>query len=304
MLTIGTRGSILARSQTKWVEDKIRARFPDADIATKIIKTAADKDTKISIRTSSSTGVFVKEIEDALLSREIDVAVHSMKDLPSRIPDGLEIGAVPLREDAHDALIAKGPHKKLQDLPPQSVIGTGSIRRQAQLLAVRPDLVIKDIRGNVETRLRKLTAGDYDVIVLACAGLNRLGFQEAISSRLEFSEMLPAPGQGALALEIRKGDENSAAIIAELNEPSTFVAVSAERAFLRRMGGGCNSPIAVYATATSDHCAIQGLVAAADGTNLIRASTSAQPKEAVAAAEALAERLLAMGGAEILRSLH
>ncbi len=304
MLTIGTRGSILARSQAKWVESKIRARFPDADIAMKIIKTTADQDTKTSIRSSSATGVFVKEIEDALLAREIDVAVHSMKDLPSRIPDGLEIGAVPAREDPRDALITKSSCTKLQDLPPSFTIGTGSVRRQAQLLAVRPDFVIKDIRGNVETRLRKLSAGDYDAIILACAGLNRLGFQEAISACLEFSEMLPASGQGALALEIRKGDERASALIEGLNEPSTALAVSAERAFLRRMGGGCNSPIAVHATVTTAHCAIQGLVAAADGSKVIRASTNSQLKDAVDAADALAEKLLTMGGAEILKSLH
>lgn len=304
MLRIGTRGSTLARSQTRWVEDKIRALFPDAEISVKIIKTSADKDTKTSIRSGSATGVFVKEIEDALLAHDIDVAVHSMKDLPSRIPDALEIGAIPAREDARDALIVNGPCARLQDLPPKAVIGTGSVRRQAQLLGLRRDLVMKDIRGNVETRLHKLSAGDYGAIVLACAGLNRLGFQDSISVRLDFSEMLPAPGQGALALEVRKGDERAAALIAGLNEPVTAVAVSAERAFLRRMGGGCNSPIAVYAAAANGQCAIQGLVAAADGARIIRASTSAPLKEAVAAADALAEKLLTMGGAEILKSLR
>jgi hydroxymethylbilane synthase len=304
MLTIGTRGSTLARAQTKWVEEKILARFPDARITVKIIKTSADKDTKTSIRSASATGVFVREIEEALLASDIDLAVHSMKDLPTRIPDALVIGAIPAREDARDALIAGSSCRRLEDLLPGALIGTGSIRRQAQLRALRPDLVVKDIRGNVETRLQKLANRNYDAIILACAGLNRLGLQGRISVYFDYREMLPAPGQGALALQIRQGDERVTAMIDGLNEPATAAAVLAERAFLRRMGGGCNSPIAVHARSLNGMCTIEGLVATPDGTTVIRDSAECSLATANEAAEALAEKLLSMGGAEILQSLR
>jgi hydroxymethylbilane synthase len=304
MLTIGTRGSPLARAQTKWVEEKILERFPDARITVRIIKTSADKDTKTPIRSASATGVFVREIEEALLASDIDLAVHSMKDLPTRIPDALAIGAIPAREDARDALIAGSSCRRLEDLPPGAVIGTGSVRRQAQLRALRPDLAVKDIRGNVETRLQKLAERNYDAIILACAGLNRLGLQDRISVYFDYREMLPAPGQGALALQIRQGDERAAAMIAGLNEPATAAAVFAERAFLRRMGGGCNSPIAVHARSLNGMCTIEGLVATPDGTAVIRDSAECSLATANEAAEALAERLLSMGGAEILQSLR
>jgi hydroxymethylbilane synthase len=282
----------------------ILASFRDARITLKIIRTSADKDTKTSIRSGSATGVFVKEIEDALLAGEIDLAVHSMKDLPTRIPDGLEIGAIPAREDARDALISVTRLRDLKDLPAGAVIGTGSVRRQAQILALRPDLTTRDIRGNVGTRLQKTASGEYDAIILACAGLNRLGQQDLIGLSLDFSQMLPAPGQGALALEIRKGDKRAASLISHLNEPVIAAAVSAERAFLRRMGGGCNSPIAVHARSQNDRFRIDGLVATPDGTILLRDTAACLPAQAEVAADALAEKLLSMGGAEILRSLH
>lgn len=304
MLTIGTRGSTLARAQTRWVEDKILERFPDARITERIIKTSADKDTKTSIRAGSATGVFVKEIEEALLASDIDLAVHSMKDLPTRIPEALVIGAIPAREDARDALIAGSGCRRLEDLPPGAVIGTGSIRRQAQVLALRPDLAVKDIRGNVGTRLQKLAERDYDAIILACAGLNRLGLQDRINACFDYREMLPAPGQGALALQIRQDDERTAAMIAGLNDPETAAAVFAERAFLRRMGGGCNSPIAVHARSLNGMFTIEGLVATPDGKTVIRDSAECPLATANEAAETLAERLLSMGGAEILQSLR
>jgi hydroxymethylbilane synthase len=303
MLTIGTRGSTLARAQTRWVQEKIFERFPDVRITAKIIKTSADKDMKTSIRAGSATGVFVKEIEEALLASEIDLAVHSMKDLPTRIPDALRIGAIPAREDARDALIAGSGCCRLADLPPGAVIGTGSIRRQAQVLALRPDLVVKDIRGNVETRLQKLTERHYHAIVLACAGLKRLGLQDRISLCFDYREILPAPGQGALALQIRQDDDRVAAMIAGLNDPATAAAVFAERAFLRRMGGGCNSPIAVHARFLNGMCTIEGLVATPDGKIVIRDSAECSLATANETAEALAERLLSKGGAQILQSL-
>jgi hydroxymethylbilane synthase len=303
-LTIGTRGSALARAQTRWVEAQILAAFPGTNIQTQVIMTSADRDTVTSIRSGSDTGVFVREIEEALLSGHIDLAVHSMKDLPTRIPEGLEIGAIPAREDARDALIAGPSCGALADLPRGAVLGTGSVRRQAQILAHRPDLIARDIRGNVQTRLKKLTSGDYDAIILACAGLNRLGLADRISARFEFSEMLPAPGQGALALEVRKGDHPVAALIAKLHDPTVASAVLAERAFLRRMGGGCNSPIAVHARTAGDSCIVEGLVASPDGVTIIRDEVRAAAADIVAAADALAEKILATGGSAILDSLR
>ncbi len=304
MLKIGTRGSLLARAQTQWVQAKILEHLPGTKIEVKIIKTSADKDTKSSIRAGSSTGVFVREIEEALLSSKIDLAVHSMKDLPTRSHEALEIAAVPAREDPRDALIAGEGVRSLAALPRSAVIGTGSVRRQAQVLALRPDLIAKDIRGNVQTRLQKLASGDYHAILLACAGLNRLGEQGRISQIFEMSEMLPAPGQGALALQIRKGDERIARIVAHLHDPEAAVCVFAERAFLRRMGGGCNSPIAVHARIVEGACEIDGLVATPDGSRVLRDKVQCRTETAEDSGIALAEKLLAIGGAEILRPLH
>ncbi len=303
-LTIGTRGSLLARVQTAWVEERIRAFHPGIRINTRVIKTSADQDLKSSIRSGSATGVFVREIEEALIAGEIDLAVHSVKDLPTRIPERLEVGAIPAREDAHDALIARRDLDPRHDLPQGAVIGTGSVRRQAQLLAQRHDLIAKDIRGNVGTRLQKLDDGHYDAIILACAGLRRLGLENRIGRRFEFEEMLPAPGQGALAVEVRKGDSRVASLVAGLNVPETAAAVLAERVFLQHMGGGCNSPIAVHARLIRNVCVIEGLVATPDGKTILRDSQESSLASASEAAADLAEKILSMGGAAILRSLH
>ncbi len=307
MLIIGSRGSALALAQAGWVRTQILSHFP-AEVgfipAIKVIKTSADKDTRTSIRAGSSVGVFVKELEEALLAKEIDLAVHSMKDMPTRLPDGLEITAIPVREDPRDALITRTKARTIQELPPGAIVGTGSIRRQSQLLGLRPDLRVLDTRGNVETRLQKMENGGYDAVILACAGLNRLGLQEKITARLAYQEMLPAPGQGALALEMRKNDLQVSSMAAALHHKPTAIAVGAERAFLRRMGGGCNSPVAVYACLERDIIRIEGVVASPDGSNLIRDSIVHAPNQADEAAIALAEKLLSMGGREILRSLR
>jgi len=304
MLTIGSRGSALALAQTGWVKDRILERFPDAGVAIKVIKTSTDKAPQVSIRSASSVGVFVKELEEALQRREIDLAVHSMKDLPGTIPDSLEICAIPPREDARDALVAGSGVRVLTDLPHAATIGTGSIRRQAQLLAIRPDFVVRDIRGNVDTRLQKLADHQYDAVILACAGLNRLGLQARITRPLEFDEMLPAPGQGALALQSRKGDCDVSSLVAPLHDGPTAAAVLAERAFLRQIGGGCNSPVAVHAAADGDYIRIDGLVAAPDGSRVIRDSISHLPEHAEDAAGVLADRLLARGGRAILQGIR
>ena len=302
MIIIGSRGSALALAQTGWVKDQILRRFPDAEIKINVIKTSADKNPTASIRSASSVGVFVKELEQALTEKEIDIAVHSMKDLPTSIPAGLRIAAVPEREDARDAFIANKA-ASLSELPAGSLVGTGSIRRQSQLLALRPDLRILDVRGNVDTRLKRLQDGTYDAIILACAGLNRLGLHTRISSPVEFAQMLPAPGQGALAIETRADDSFTVDIVSVLNHPPTAEAVSAERHFLQILGGGCNVPVAVYAHFNRDLIEMDGLVASPDGRKIIRDSVQQKSEMINEAAEALAHRVLENGGRAILDAL-
>jgi hydroxymethylbilane synthase len=299
MLIIGSRGSALALAQTAWVRERILSRFPDAEVTVKIIKTSADKDQTTSLRSGSAIGLFVKEIEQALRSGEIDMAVHSMKDLPTQIPEELEIAAVPERENVRDVLISRNS-EHLDKLPSNALVGTGSVRRQAQLLAIRPDLKILDIRGNIDTRLKKLKNGSYDAIVLAHAGLNRLGLQNEISDILDLKRMLPAPGQGALAIETRKGDPRVELFASALNHEPSFTAVTAERSFLQRMGGGCNVPVAAYAQATGDSFEIEGLVASPDGAKIIRDSVQAELGCADEAAAELADSIFARGGRAIL----
>ena len=300
-VTIGSRGSALALAQTTWVREKIKRSFPDIEVAVKVIKTSGDKDKTASLRAPSTVGVFVKELEQALLSGKIDIAVHSMKDVPTQIAPDLQISAVPEREDTRDALIANRA-AVLSDLPPASRIGTGSIRRQAQILSLRPDLRILDIRGNLETRLKKLRDGAYDAIILACAGLRRLGLQDRISSSLDHSQMLPAPGQGALAIETRLRDPRLDAITAALNHRTTALAVFAERTFLQNMGGGCNVPVAAYAHVEQNMIEIEGLVASADGKRIVRDSIRRDIEKSSEAAAILSHRILTRGGRDILNA--
>jgi hydroxymethylbilane synthase len=298
MLTIGTRGSQLALIQSRWVQDRIRERS-GLPVELRIIKTLADQDDR-PIRAGAARGVFVKEIEEALLHGEIDLAVHSMKDLPSRIPDGLEIRVIPPREEVRDAVIARAPLSGLGELPVGARIGTGSLRRQAQLLAVRPDLRMADIRGNVDTRIRKLHSGEYDAIVLACAGLRRLGLERHISLILALEIMLPAPGQGALALETRRGDARVLEHIHVLNHSRSATEVLCERAFMRKIGGGCNSPIAVLARCEGSGVTIEGMAAAPDGSRILRQSRRAALEHAEREAEALAGSLFEQGAGALL----
>jgi hydroxymethylbilane synthase len=292
----------LALSQTGWVRDQILAHSPDAEVTIKVIKTSADKNPTASIRAASSVGVFVKELEQALLEKEIDIAVHSMKDLPTTLSPGLQISAIPEREDARDAFISE-KSATLAGLPAGSLVGTGSIRRQSQLLALRPDLRVIDIRGNVDTRLRKLQEGAYDAIILACAGLNRLGLQNRITSPFEFEQMLPAPGQGALAIETRGDDTTAIDLTSALNDSLTTTAITAERRFLQLMGGGCNVPVAVYARCSEDIVEIDGLVASPDGRHVIHDYERQRPDIVLEAVTFLAERILRNGGRSILENL-
>ncbi len=304
MLRIGTRGSKLALTQAHWVRDQILARDPELPITMQIVKTSADKDALMPIRSASGRGVFVKEIEEALMAGEIDLAVHSMKDMPTRVPESLHISVIPTREDARDALLSRYQMEDLRALPPGALVGTGSIRRQAQLLAARPDLKVAGIRGNVDTRIQKLTNGEFDAIILACAGLSRLGMKNRISAYLDFAEMLPAPGQGALALETRKDDDRVVEMVSFLNHIPTSRAVMAERAFLRQIGGGCNSPIAVHALHENGMMKIEGLVATPEGTKIIRESITFPTEQAEESACSLADMILSRGGREILKILR
>jgi hydroxymethylbilane synthase len=301
MMIIGSRGSALALAQTAWIRGQILSRFPDVEVTVKVIRTSADKDQTASLRSASTVGAFVKELEQALLDREIDVAVHSMKDVPTGIPAGLRIAAVPKREDARDALITP-LGGSLSALPPGSLVGTGSVRRQAQILSLRPDLRIQDIRGNIDTRLKKLQDGACDALILACAGLHRLGLRNRIAAPLDFEQMLPAPGQGALALETRAQDPDTDAIAQCLNHPATALAVMAERHFLERMGGGCNVPVAAYARLKDNAIEMDGLVASPDGRRTVRDSIRQSVSMAKEAGALLADRILSRGGRAMMES--
>jgi hydroxymethylbilane synthase len=245
-------------------------------------------------------GLFVKEIEDALLQRDIDLAVHSMKDMPTTLPPGLHFGAIPPRGEARDAYVGRD-QRRLSELAAPWRIGTGSRRRQAQLLARHPTLDIQDIRGNVETRLRKMRRGEVDGLVLAAAGLIRLGLQHEITELLPPAVMLPAPGQGALAVETLAGHWVDALLV-PLHDPPTAQAVAAERAFLAHLGGGCMVPIAAFAQCERQMLHLHGLVSSPDGGQVLRRDIRGNPQEAVQLGEALADHLLAEGAAAILQT--
>ncbi len=301
MVIIGSRGSALALAQATWTKQRIQNHFPGIEVAIEIIKTSGDKDVTSSLRAPSTVGVFVKEIEQALLDKKIDIAVHSMKDLPTEILGGLRIAAVPEREDTRDALITNLA-ANLSQLPDGACVGTGSLRRQAQILSLRPDLTVMDIRGNLVTRLKKLRDGAYDAIILACAGLRRLGLQNQISSILEHSQMLPAPGQGALAIETRTGDSRIETIASKLNHMPTALAVFAERSFLQNMGGGCNIPLGVHGHIEQNVIQIDAIVASPDGQRVVRDSIRFDVEKSKEAVAAISQRILSRGGRDILNA--
>jgi hydroxymethylbilane synthase len=306
-LIIGSRGSRLALWQAQWVKTMIESLHPQAQVQIEIIKTSGDvmKDAPLSM--IGGQGVFTKEIEEALLDGRIDLAVHSLKDLPTTLPEGLAIVAITEREDARDALVlpagASIEHPSIRSLPEGSVIGTSSLRRLAQLRHLRSDLGIKDLRGNVDTRLRKLDSGQYDAVILAAAGLRRLGFAHRISAPLSSAEMLPAVGQGALAVEIREQDHAVIALLAPLNHAPTHAACTAERALLRALGGGCQLPIAAHAVVSLDHLRIEGLVAGLSGEVVIRDAQEGTASEAARVGETLGACLLKRGADSLLSGL-
>ncbi|MDR7434343.1 MAG: hydroxymethylbilane synthase [Armatimonadota bacterium] len=271
---VGTRGSALARAQTRWVIEQLSRARPDASFEEVIITTSGDRG-----RVDAWPGAFTRELEEALLAGKIDIAVHSLKDLPTEQPPGLVIGAIPPRGDPRDALISREGHT-LATLPEGARIGTTSERRAVQLLAFRPDLTILGIRGNVDTRLRKLSQGDCEAIVLASAGLHRLGRAQEITEVLPLEIMLPAPGQGALAVEVRADDKPILDLVSALDHLPTRKAVQAEREFLRVLGGGCRIPVGAYATVEEDGISLSGMVGTRAGRILRGSVRAASPEEA------------------------
>ena len=299
-VTIGTRGSRLALWQAEWVRAQIERRFPGTAVALAIIKTQGDKILDVPLAQVGGKGLFVKEIEAALLDGRVDLAVHSMKDMPAEVPEGLAIGAVPERETATDVLVSRGA-LPLRGIAPGEVIGTSSLRRAAQIRHLRPDLAVVPLRGNVETRLAKLDGGELAGIVLAAAGLKRLGLAERASEHLPPDVMLPAVGQGALCVEVRREDPVIGPIVAALDHRESRLAVSAERAFLRRLQGGCQVPIAGHARIEGPRLTLAGLVAGVDGTPLVADRRSGPAETAETIGMELAEILLGRGADEILR---
>lgn len=297
---IGSRGSKLALWQAEWVRDRLREAGYSAEI--KIITTTGDRMASASLAQAAETGtkgLFIKEIEESLAAGGVDLAVHSLKDLPVDQPPGLCIAAIPPREDARDALLTRAG-TGFASLPPGSRVGTSSPRRESQLRSLRPDLEIVPLRGNVDTRIRKLERGDCDAAVMAAAGLHRLGLRDRIAEYFAPSQICPAAGQGALAIEIRKDDARVAGAVRPLDHAATRCAISAERAMLRRLGGGCQTPIAAYAGASNISIEISGAVASPDGVRVVRASIKGAASDPEAAGALLAEELLKQGAAALL----
>ena len=302
-LVLGTRGSKLAVHQSEWVQARMQELAPHVTVTLRRIQTSGDKILDVPLAKIGGKGLFVKEIEEALLSGEIDLAVHSMKDLPTELPAGLDLLCIPSREDARDALISRNG-KRFKDLPAGARIGTSSLRRQAQLLQARPDLSIGMLRGNLDTRLRKLREGHFDAVVLAAAGLRRLGWEGEITEYLAPEISLPAIGQGALGVEGRRDDVFVRELLSGLEHEPTRTTVMAERALLHRLQGGCQVPIAAHATLHGSEIVLEGLVASVDGKEVIRDRVKGPVDDPHSMGIQLAERLLSRGGDRILRTIY
>ncbi len=301
-LTIATRKSPLALWQAEYVKAELERRHTDLRCELLPLSTRGDKILDTPLAKIGGKGLFLKELEHALLNGEADLAVHSMKDVPVDMPEGLSLPLMLARETPWDAFVSN-KYASLESLPAGAVVGSSSLRRQAQLRALRPDLEIRDLRGNVNTRLRKLDEGQYDAILLAVAGLKRLGMAERIQETLQPPRWLPAAAQGALGIEIRSDDAATLERLQVLSDPQTWACVSMERAFNRRLGGSCQVPIAAYAQYKGEQLHLQGLVAAPDGSQVLRGECLATPGEQEAAGEQLAGQLLSQGADAILAAL-
>ena len=297
-IVVGSRGSKLALIQAEYVVTKIRETNPSIEVSISQIVTKGDRDRHVQLDQMAGIGVFVKELEEALLDGRIDLAVHSLKDMPTEIPQGLCLAAVTERLDPRDVLVSRG--KRLAELASGSKVGTGSLRRAVQLNSCRPDLEVCSIRGNVDTRLRKVADGEFDGVILAAAALKRLGWEDRISEYLSTEHFLPAVGQGALAIEIRSDDRGVAEIVAPLNHLPTRQSVTAERAFLSALGGGCRAPIAALGTVNGTVLRLEGMVADFRKTKLLCSSEEGGATAPEELGAKLAQKLLAMGAGEFL----
>lgn len=303
MIRIGSRGSALALWQSRHVRDRLREAQPGLDIDIEIIQTTGDKILDVPLAKIGDKGLFTKELDRALLDRRVDFAVHSLKDVPTRIEPGLALAAVSQRVDPSDALIvAPGMPQTFDALPAGARVGTSSLRRRAQLLSLRQDLTVLDLRGNVDTRLAQVAAGKYDAIILALAGITRLGFADRASDILGGERWLPAVGQGALGIICRADDARTRGILAVLDDAATHRATAAERAFLRELEGGCQVPIAALGTAEGSNVRLRGLVASLDGDQVLRGEQADLDPEA--AGRALAHDLLERGAGRILADVR
>lgn len=302
-LIVGTRGSRLALWQAEWIQAKLKALAPGLSVTLKRIQTSGDKILDVPLAKVGGKGLFVKEIEEALLRGDIDLAVHSMKDVPSVLPDGLDIVCVPEREDPRDVLLSHDG-QPLSRLKREAKIGTSSLRRQAQLYQYCEDFHIHVLRGNLDTRLRKLHAGEYDAIVLAAAGLHRMGWAQEVTEYLSPDDFIPAIGQGALGLEGRQDDVFVQNMLEALNHPPTRLAVKAERALLARLEGGCQVPIGGHAVLKGNQLSLDGMVASVDGKQSVRRNIQGPVEEAERLGRDLGEWLLRSGGKQILDEIY
>lgn len=302
-LRLGTRGSALARAQTAQVGERLKALNPGLAVEEVIVRTRGDAMLGSPIHELGGKGLFVKEIEDALLHGEIDAAVHSLKDLPSELPEGLILAAIPEREEPWDAIVSRGG-ESIRGLAPGSRVGTSSLRRIAQIRRYRSDLEIVELRGNVDTRLEKVAAGEVEAAVLALAGLKRLGLGDRATESLAPELMLPAAGQGALAIETREDDAATRSLMEGLEHPETKRAVMAERIVMARLEGGCQLPLAVFAEMRKAGFQMKARLASVDGGRMVEKERAGAPDDAARMAEDLAEDVLSSGGAEILRDVR
>ena len=301
-IVVGTRGSKLALKQVDIVKKLLLKKYPELDIEQKIIKTKGDIILDVALSKVGDKGLFVKELETALLKKEIDIAIHSYKDLQTENPKGLIIAAVPMRENPFDVLVSKN-NLKLNNLPDNAVIATSSIRRRAQLLSYRPDLKITDIRGNIETRIKKFLNSEMDGLILAAAGLIRLGLQKYIQEIIDHNIMLPAPAQGAIAIQTRQ-EGDIVGLVKEINHQDTFQSVMMERAFLQTFEGGCQSPISAFYERRADQNFLKGKISNLDGSKVLSAMISVKPTDNWSKGTVLADRMLQMGAEKILKEDH
>ena len=301
-MIIGTRQSLLALWQSNHIADRIRKQYPNCNVTLKKIVTKGDRILDVPLAKIGGKGLFTKELETALFDGEIDLAVHSLKDMPTQLPPGLALTAITERANAGDAFVSN-KYNRIEDLPQGATIGTSSLRRRAQILAVRPDLKIIDLRGNVDTRIKKLDEGNMEGIILAAAGLQRLGYGDRIKEIIPKEYCLPAVGQGALAIETRADDEVVRAMLSFLNDEPTKQATDAERAFLGLVEGGCQVPIGVYAEVTGENINIEAIIASLDGKTILRDTIKGSAQESVSLGEELGNRMLNAGGKKILAEI-